>query len=68
MAAYEADPEMTEKARNLQERILNTIAEDSSQYDTRDVGKVKKDLWYCSKFVKQVKGNEEVAYDRMVGV
>ena len=41
---------------------------DSSQYDTRDVGKVKKDLWYCSKFVKQVKGNEEVAYDRMVGV
>ena len=41
---------------------------DPSQYDARDVVTAKKDLWYCSQFVKQARGNDELAYERMVGV
>ena len=40
---------------------------DPSQYDARDVVTTKKNLWYCSQFMKQARGNEELAFERMVG-
>lgn len=39
---------------------------DESLYDPRDVQRVQRDLWYCSKYVKHTGGNVVTAYERMV--
>ena len=33
-------------------------------FDQKDVSRVKRDLWYCTKFYREALGSEDLAYER----